>query len=176
MTAYVAGNTESYSSSAGASAASKIFALAPQSFEVKIMSIEYGISQVGTSGTNFQSVVRPAAYRYTSSSPSGGTALTPVALRQGSATASATSRFGSGTSVSGTSVYIETMPPLGVGNYGAISDPALATYSFPADFTVSPGSVFVFQTGGFGAGGDGTIGGVFRIFVYFEELRLTWPY
>jgi hypothetical protein len=176
MTAYVAGNTETYSSTAGTSAPAKVFALAPQSFEVKLMTIEYGIQQVGTSGTNYQSVVRPSLWRYTSGSASGGAALTPIALRQGSAAASATSRFGSGTSVTGTGVYIATMPPLGVGNYGNIADPALATYTFPADFTVSPGSVLSFQTGGFGAGGDGTIGGVFRIFVYFEELRLTWPY
>jgi hypothetical protein len=140
------------------------------------MSIDYGIQQVGTSGTNFQSVVRPQLWRYTGGSASGGTALTPVALRQGSAAASATSRFGSGTSVSGTGAYFANMPPLGVGNFGNISDPPLATYTFPADFTVAPGSVLSFQTGTFGAGGDGTIGGVFRIFVYFEELRLTWPY
>lgn len=175
MTAYLSSGTVNFSAAAGVNTATIRYTLSPGSFEIRILSIEYGLQSVGTSGTNYLAVSRPLLNRYSAGSASGGSAITPVALRQGSAAASASSRFGTGVSVSGTSVYIVNLPPISVSNYFSVSDPAAVTYQFPVDLTVAPGSVFSIE-GLVGAGGDGTISGFVRMNIYFEELRLTWPY
>lgn len=176
MTAYVAADTVSFSLAAGTVSAWQYFTVSPVSFEIRIISLEYGFQSVGTTSGTFIAVTRPSVFRCTGSTTSGGSSVPPIAMRQGAPTPSATSRFGP-VSVSGTAVYVTNVPPLSVGNTTTVlsADPTATTYSFPSDFTIAPGSVFSFQTY-FSVGGSGTIGGDFRMAIYFEELRLAWHY
>lgn len=48
---------------------------------------------------------------------------------------------------------------------------------FPVDITVQPGSMFVFNSGTLTDSSDSQTSNItMRVGIYFEELRLTWPY
>lgn len=174
MTAYVFSTTDSMSVTAGNSASSRIYALSPGSFEIKITQIYYSMMNIGTTENTFLPVFgyAPTVYRYSGGSASSGTSVTPIGLRASAASPSTTARWGTGVSISGTQTLMYYPLPL----TGSSSNQASVTYAFPSDFIISPGSVFAFVTGNiFGTGSGGaTISGTVQVQLYFEELRLAW--
>lgn len=182
MTAYSTAASTTFSGTISTANSTQLipvrFTVAPVAYEVRIARIDYNISGQTVSGGSSPSVgmwAFPKIYRYTSGSASSGSTLTPPALRQGSSVASATVRYGSATTVSGTQESFGPAPNLG---YLGNTWPDTQTYEFLSDFTVAPGSVFVFDSSpGIQANQTGVnIGGTMKVSIFFEELRLTWPY
>lgn len=130
-------------------------------FELKIVRIE--VVPTGQLDPTAPYGLGTTMFRYSGANISGGSVVTPPALRQGGPAASATARMGT-VSTSGTSTRL-----------GYFWTPLLVqgSYDFPFDLTVSVGSAFVVQT--VGAGITGTMTGA-QVNVYFEELRLSWHY
>lgn len=177
MTSYVFAVTNTPSSvDIGDTLSSQIYTLAPGSFEIKITQVDYGVVSVAASDTQITPHVgyAPTIYRYASGTASGGTTATPMALRQGSASPSTATRWGTGVSVSGTQTLLYSPLPVTATNSANSSK----SYVFPSDLIVSPGGVLSFVTGGMGTGGSGGIGATItatiQVIVYFEELRLAW--
>lgn len=79
-------------------------------------------------------------------------------------------------SVSGTQVFLGETSYVGAVNVY----PQGGNYTFPSDVTVTPGSVFALairiDTADGGDPTGATVSGSIRLKVYFEELRLSWPY
>lgn len=177
MTAYSTSATVAFSGP-GLSTTPQIWCtVAPGSFETKIILIEYGMFSIGDDYTGGNAIVgwTPRFYRYSGGVASSGTSVTPLPLRQGSAAASATSRVGSSVSITGTQALIAYPSGQGSGSGGSTN----LNYQFPFDLTVTPGSVFALSTGTItldGVPSANNISGSIRLNVYFEELRLSWPY
>jgi hypothetical protein len=178
MTAYsVAVQTTFASTIANSGNVDLNFAIVPGLYEIKVSSIEYSmLNTVQTTASQYAPSAwgYPEVYRNNGGSASGGTAITPSPLRHSAAAASATSRVGTGTTVSGTPVFLTATP-----NFGNITFPLSANYAFPYDVTVAPGSSFLFSIVtrvNDGGSGGATITATVRIAMYFEELRLSWPY
>lgn len=161
MTAYLSSSTISFSSGGVV-----WVAVRAGSYELKMSRFEYGI--VGLSGgTAPTAAVRPTIYRYAGASVSGGSATTPMPLRQGAPVTTATARIGQPLTVTGTSSYLT------VCNNHLNTAASLVTYEPVYDLTVSPGSAFVAQFG-WQISGGGTAD--LQANVYYEELRLAWHY
>jgi len=150
-----------------------IFSISPVSYEIKVRSVDYSMDGWGTSAPNSNTRwwAYPKVYRYASGSASGGSSLTAIATRQGSAAASSTCRGGN-LSLSGTQQPLASAPYVtsgGGNNIGKVE--------FPVDITVSPGSMFVFNSGTLTDSSDSQTSSItMRVSIYFEELRLAWPY
>jgi hypothetical protein len=179
MTAYVVSITTTASFDfSGSGPADPIFlSFSPVLYETKLLQIEYTLTNVNdTYDGSITPVMQftPAIYRYSTGTASGGTAVTPVALRQGASASSTTSRWGTGVAVSGTATHIASLSPLKTSPTIDIGE----TYKSPFDLTVSPGGVFLFTTGSIGGSGasSATNSGRVQIVFYFEEFKLAWRY
>jgi hypothetical protein len=150
--------------------------VSPVSYEVKILTLEYSMrNSLSTTGSGPAAWGYPQLYRYNSGTASGGSSLTPAPLRNGTAAASTTSRQGNNVSISGTQLFLGETSYVGAVNVY----PQAGNYTFPADVTVSPGSVFALSIrigAADGQSSSSTVSGSIRLKVYFEELRLSWPY
>lgn len=165
MTAYAASAT--YSDSASGTGLDIGLTISPVSYEIRIIRFEYGLVGLNFGVSGGTATLTPVTgIRYTTGTASGGTAITPSPLRQGSATASATSRYGT-VSSTGTQVRVAQMTPIPWTDV-----PSGAGYDFPLDVTVSPGSVMMFALSSYHSTGTMQIG----LTAYFEELRLAWHY
>lgn len=178
MTAYVWSTTTTASFSPGGSSAASIsFALSPVLYEVKLLQIEYTLTNVNdTYGGAITPTMQfaPTLYRYSTGTASSGTSATPVALRQNAPASSMTARWGTGVSVSGTQNYIASPSPMKSTPNNDIG----ATYTCPFDLTVQAGGVLLFTTGSIGGSGAGgyTNSGRIQVTAYVEEYRLAWHY
>lgn len=154
--------------------------LKPVSFEIRIISVQYAVSGVrpngsSTIGTTVSAGTTPEITRLSAGTVSGGSALTPRALREGAASATATARSGTGLSYTGTENYGGILPTLQATGGGVV------TYTFPADFTVSPGTVLRFTNTGVLVRSSSAVTPsesqlIVSVDIIFEELRLAWPY
>jgi hypothetical protein len=101
---------------------------------------------------------------YSGSTVSGGSAGPGFALRQGAPTGAATVRVSPTVSAFGT--QLDANAGLGGGfSY---------THQSPYDFIISPGTTVVAEMSSSGSG-SGTFTEL-CITIYYEELRLSWPY
>lgn len=91
--------------------------------------------------------------KYSGATISGGSALTPFALRAGASASSATAR--SGGSISGTQNILSTQNVAASGS---------GSYAPQSDFIISPGDAFWMSW---------TTTGIFSVGIYFEELHLA---
>jgi len=144
---------------------------------VRAGSYELKVSQIEFTGWNYNHFyVLASAYRYTGATLSGGTAITPAPLREGSAPATATARAGG--SVTGTQIRLSSQYTGGSGNPTPGTNPPVNTFgltmNYPFDLTIAAGSAVAIgiynYTTGSGASGQGSVT------IYFEELRLSWHY
>lgn len=108
----------------------------------------------------------------TSASLSGGSAITPVPTIQGAPPSTASARGGSpGITISGTTTALTAI--------NANAGNAPASFEFPTDYILSPGSALwasanINESDITGSGQIATSTGL--ITFYFEELRLIWNY
>lgn len=141
--------------------------ISPVLYEIRLVRFEYGLVSLNFSSSGGLATISPIrALRYNTGTASGGTAVTPSPMRQGSAAASATSRFGTVTS-SGTGIDVAQMPVLPWSD-----SPQSQNYDFPLDITVSPGGVVYFRMESYHSTGTMQI----AMTAYFEELRMAWHY
>lgn len=141
------------------SAASAVtLAVSPSSsFKVRIARIE----AVGAAAAGGSNIVSYSAILYPSSTPTGGTTLTPIAMRNGSPAATATVK--SGATVSGTNVLIHSEFNESIGTGTAVS--MNSQYTFPFDLILASGSTLLLAPNA-----------AVSVIVYFEELRDTWSF
>lgn len=124
------------------------------SFDIRIIQVTVmnTLTSTGGPGTSLHDV-----NRYDSSTISG-TAVTAAPLRGGSPAATAQCKTGGSVAASGTA-----QP---VGAYGQTGS-GILDWSPPTDLIVPIGSAILFE-------GDTDTYGDYYVFVYFEELRLSW--
>jgi hypothetical protein len=160
MTAYAASSAAIF---AYGSTTTFTVAVYPVTYEIRVSQIVLqGFDQPasGVPGGNFQvyiAVTGPSALV-------GGTAITPFALRGGSPPATATVKTAGTPTGPGLASAFNTYLSASGLNY---------TFQTPFDLIVQPGSV-VWAYTYVSAGSGDEIG--FSCSVYFEELRLSWPY
>lgn len=150
-----------------------IFAVSPVAFEIKVRAVDYSMDgwDKSNSNSNTRWWAYPKVYRYESGSASGGSSLTAIPTRQGSAAPSATCRGGN-LSLSGTQRPLASAQYVTSGGGNNMNK-----VEFPVDITVSPGSMFVFNCGTLTDSSDNQTSTItMRVGIYFEELRLAWPY
>lgn len=182
MTAYSTTVSTTFDAIAGDTVTGIRIAISPQSFEVRILQVEFALDDVGGDIANSQfgiywtsrAYFTPNITRYASGTASAGTSVTPAALRHSAPACSALARTGTNVAVSGTAEIVVPRP--------IVSAPSQAkeqtVFTPPADITIKPGGVLVIQTGNIGCFGqtDKSVKGTARLSCYFEELRLSWPY
>jgi hypothetical protein len=157
MTAYVANTGVSSSGS---------LTVTPVSSEIRIAQVSFNSADGGTgSGNTIQ------CSTYLVGGTSGGTAVTPLPMRQGAPAATATSKSGATwTSITNVlSVVTGSGPTLTYtdGTTGYYTTTVSGAWQPPFDLIISPGTTLYAQANG--------NSGVF-LFIHFEELRLSWPY
>jgi len=96
--------------------------------------------------------------RFTGSSPTGGTTLTPFSLRDGAPATTATSRY-SITGITGTESVIVS----------SFASGDLVVYTPPFELTIAPGNALFYGT----TSGSGNI---YIIEIVYEELRVPGSY
>lgn len=136
MTAYVATATNA------GGAFSQMGVKCGTTYQMRIAKIEIASSTAGTWVIS----------KYTGISFSGGTAITPLAMREGAPATTATSKQGA--TVSGTQALLTSQ---------SIAATSSASYQFPFDMIISPGN-------GLWINGVNFV----SVSVYFEDLRLAW--
>jgi hypothetical protein len=149
-------------------------ALFPGSFEVRIAQIQYtGADQNDAGGTL---VGLCYAYAYSGGATGSGTvtSITPEPLRQGASASTATGKYAVSFTGSGTYTPLFFQVAGGPGstsyanpNIPEYSSSVAATFTPPFDLILSPGSALITQN---------VFGGSVATYIYFEELRLSWPY
>lgn len=157
MTAYAASFTTSVSPASG------ILTITPgATYQVRVARIE--VSAPGVTIAGAPTVI--AMKVYPSSTPTGGTTLTPLPMRGGAPASTATVK--SGASISGTNVVLHQEGATDSGGVGSSRD-INTTYSSPFDLILSSGSALSLSFDSpYGSGWTWTL------VVYFEELRLAW--
>jgi hypothetical protein len=164
VTAYAVNSTVRATGGTASHTSAGLVAVTAGSFELKLTRIEAWTAPVITvSGDFWAGDVTAPISRY-SGAASGGTAITPLPMRQGAPPSTATGRYANPLTVGGTSSLL-------AGFYTGAT--ATSSYDFPLDVTISPGSSIVVQPY------LGTTSGnsyEALIVIYFEELRLTWHY
>lgn len=141
----------------------KSLALKAVTYEIRVVRVEVENDDYefnAASGAYDYYPLTTDIFRYTSGTPSGGTAVTPSPLRQGAPAATATSWSGA-TAPAGTATTVGR-------NFAG--SPSIGTWDPPGDLTLSLGAVLFLPT-------PGTITqGAASYQIYFEELRLSWHY
>lgn len=130
--------------------------IAPVTYQVRVAKLEATFVVAASN-----SGVLMSAYRYSSSSLSGGSVVTPAPFRDGAAAATAVVK--SGATASGTQKTLTSQGSLG-SQFGSFQ-----TYSFTFDVILSPGGVFQF------AAANGVSGSLSSssLVIHFEELHLA---
>jgi hypothetical protein len=153
--------------------------VSPASFEIRVAQVQYAYQ-----ANAYNEVLMTATAGYYSSGMSGGSTATIGPMRVGSLAATATAK--SGATGSGT---FFTMGEYLTGQYvnnsigpdntiiqGVIVEGGSYTFSPPFDLILSPGTAFATTLRADAATGGDDAGGTLVIVIYFEELRLSWPY
>lgn len=172
MTVYSISATYSQDAGTGGSSATVSIILLPGSLDVRVMQYDYTVDSWSTN----VSVANPASWtfgnkarRNIGGTASGGTLITPTPMRQGAAAASATCRYGIATTSGGTSAFINALPDVPYPGGGFNS------YVWPQDLVISPGSMLVVSFPATWTG-SATTTLLTSATLYFEELKLSWPY
>lgn len=140
-------------------------AVTPVSYEIKIPQIQFtGSWYDGVSNT--QSVFTATVSYGTGITTTGGASVTPTPLRQGAVAATATAKTG-----------ITSVSSLGnnTADYANVGGSVSFNYQPPFDFIVHPGSVLIVSFLSSLAPSGGIVLDM-ACSVFFEELRLSWPY
>lgn len=107
---------------------------------------------------------------YSGASFSGGTTVTPLAMRGGAPATTATVKISA--SMSGTATTITAVSAGSFGNTGTTTYgiPGASNYSFPFDYIVPPGSAIYM--------GNNVVDTQWSsiLTIYYEELRLSWSF
>lgn len=163
MTAYVAVGT-------GTSGAE--VSITPVSNEIRIAQVVFtGVDNLDNNPFWGTGVV--SSY---SSGVSGGTSITCSPLRQGASAATSTAKQG-GITGSGTQNLVYSDVGSGAttqwnnGTTTFFNNSYSLTFQPPFDFIISPGAALL-AVGTIGSPSTSTT----KVFVFFEELRLSWPY
>lgn len=163
MTAYVALGT-------GASSAN--VSITPVSNEIRIAQVVFTGEDIGDNGAAFGGGI----VSWYSSGVTGGS-TTPIApMREGASAATSTAKSGS---LTGSGTQHQVFMQAGAGSSVSYSngsatyfDSAFSlTFTPPFDFIISPGAALL-ATSNMGAPSTAAN----EVFVFFEELRLSWPY
>lgn len=160
MTAYVA----VYSGAANTN-----MAVIPGSSEIRIAQVVFSGQELASSASSFGT---GTVYRYSGGASGGTTGAAPVPLRQGATPASSTTKTGTVTG-SGTGSLMFSQTGSGAndsysnGTTTFFDSSYVLTFQPAFDLIVSPGAALWVQ-GSFGNGNT--------VFVFFEELDLSWPY
>jgi hypothetical protein len=155
-----------YVVSTGLNTSAGSLTLTPVSYDVKIAHVGFTSSDGGTGSGN---ILQCSTHLV--GGTSGGTAVTPLPMRQGALAATATSKYGTTwTSIVSTLGVVTGSGPSfsytnGTTNF--YSTTVSGTFQPTFDLILSPGSTLWTSVGG--------NGGVY-LFIYFEELRFSWPY
>lgn len=146
MTAYTA-----YANTAGPLTLS----IAPVTYPVRLAKVDGAFVQASGITELF------AGSKFLTSTLTGGTAVTPVALRDGAPAPTATVK--SAATASGTQRQLFSQIT------GGSTSGVATTYQFPFDCIIAPGNVFQLSIAAFsGSINNGTL------LIHFEELRLNW--
>lgn len=160
-----------YAASISPTALSTSLSISPSStFQVRIARVEFNGNNNGLLGSGTIIFITYSLGAYTSSTLSGGTIVTPLAMRSGAPAALATVKSGATATGTFSTLHLET-------NSAVNSDPSTAAYELvqlnstytPAfDLILSAGSVFTVGAA------TNIAANTLNIVVYFEELRLAW--
>lgn len=134
------------------------------------------IARIETSGYLYStnSFMSYVAGVYPSSTPTGGTAITPVlTMRSGAPATTATSKSGATISGSFATLHQEIVSsPFDSGGVSVYS-PMNSNYSFAFDLILSSGST-LYVASSTGTNGGRVDAASLTMIVYYEELRLAW--
>lgn len=155
-------------------------AISPQSFEIRILQVITYLNDVGGAIAGPNNVAYTSSARYTpditryTGTASSGTSVTPETLRDGAPTCSSLARTGTTVSISGTASIVTVLSQ----TYAISQARDEKLFTPPSDMTMQPGGVLVIQTGTINTFGQSglDVSGKPGLTVYFEELRLSWPY
>jgi hypothetical protein len=167
MTAYVFG---------ASSSTQTCVSIAPVSFETRIAQVVMSGQDGNTSG-DLAPYIATCYVSYYTGGTSGGTSGTPAPLREGAPASTAVAKGGVSITGVGTAVPVYAQsasgPSLTLQTGGSLPDYVSsfsATFQPPFDLILSPGSALLVEVQ------FGSSAGFIDVFVFFEELRLSWPY
>jgi len=126
--------------------------------EVAIKAVSYPV-KIARIDVSFSTAGFVTAYRYAGATLTGGSTLTPAALRDGAPASTVSAK--SGVTTSGTSTIINS--------FGSSS----GSFSYPFDVIIQPGNALRLNHYQLPAGG-GSASPVYLFTVYYEEIRLAW--
>lgn len=139
-------------------------AIYPNTYEIRVPLIEFQAFYYDTSSSGIPSTLTGGIWVGTA--VSSGSAYTPVPLRQGSPTSTATAKVG----------YTSSVPTNQLANYitTLYDSAANFTYQPPFDTIIQPGSMLLIEWNFPTTGGTAFAGG--GVTVFYEELRLSWHF
>lgn len=149
-------------------------ALYPGSFEIRIAQILYTGEDSGDAGGTQVGTAYANSYSGGATGNGTTTSITPGPLRQGAPAATATAKYAGSFTGSGTNTSLFFQVGGGPGsvsyanpNIPEYSSSFAVTFTPPFDLILSPGSALVTEA---------IFPGSVAIYIFFEELRLSWPY